>query len=168
MKVIKIEGCYKPILPEDAITIMSDGSGTEKLWCPYLFRHQPVPIYGSIDSKQYDGKYMYCKLINAKFKAYKGYGDMKKMFTECPLEDTPDTESLISTVQGGCMMVDKASSCDNLGCIVGYIPHFNGSTIHFVRDKKGVRNKGMNDIGLRKFLHCPDCGKITKWELPTI
>ena len=99
IKVIIIEWCYKVILPDDVV--LTDGSYVEweEAWCPYLFRHYPTSIHGPIDSKLYDGKYMYCKLINAKFKVYRGYGDMKKMFAECPLDDIPDTDKLIAQLE---------------------------------------------------------------------
>lgn len=83
MKAIMIKGCFNVSLP--GITIRN-GSGhpVDKVWCPFLFQH--IIKY-------------YCKLINEKHRVYRSYGNMKKMFTACPLDGISNTDKLVAQLK---------------------------------------------------------------------
>jgi len=80
MKIIKIDGCFKVVLPDITMRNTS-GHVLDRVHCPYLFQH--IIKY-------------YCTLINQKHRVYRSYGDMKKMFADCPLDDLVEAEVMIA------------------------------------------------------------------------
>ena len=129
MKVIKLDWCHNVILPDITMKNTS-GKPLDHVSCPYLFYNRPKPILGPIDPELYDGKYNYCTLINQKFRVYRGYGDMKKMFADCPLEDISNVDKLVAQLE---------AQLEEMGAQLKQLENLSGNTVHVARPEDQLK-----------------------------